>query len=171
VSRRDYAGCGLWALGFLVLVVVSFSVGVILRPDRGTPQVTLTSGGAGASAYVLVGTVDEADDPCVQLFPAEGGRDEGDELTGQCGLVGAEEGEAPRYRVTSAELADGTTVAFGPVARRAETVRLPLADGSTATARVRQAEGVDLRWFVLELDQPVDGPAEVLDAAGTVLTP
>jgi hypothetical protein len=164
-------GCGLWVLGFLVLAVVSFLVGSMLRPDPGSSEVTLSSGGSGTAAYVLVGSIDELDDPCVQMYrPGEEG-EEGAEITGQCGVVGAEEGEARRYRITSTELDDGTTVAFGPVPRPAVSVRLTLADGSRRTVATRQADGIDLQWFSVELDQPVEGPAEVLDGNGDVLIP
>lgn len=172
VSRREWTGCGLYVVAFLVVAVIGFLVGAALRPDGGADQVTLTSGGSGASAWVLVGSLDEADDPCVRLFRQGEEDTEGGEITGQCGLVGAEEGdEGPRYRITSAELEDGSTVAFGPAPRQAERVRLRLADGSQPTVDVRQASGVDVRWFVYESDQPIDGPAQMLDGAGDPLTP
>lgn len=168
-SRSDYLGCGLWALGFLVLVVVSFSVGVALRPDDDPETVTLTSGGSGDSAYVLRAHRDEVDDPCVTLHVG------GEEVTGQCGsTVDASpdtEDEAGRYVITSSELPDGTTIAFAPVPREAEVVRLTLADGSRPTVEVRTSETTGIAWFAYEADSPVAGPAEVLDGDGDPVRP
>lgn len=167
-SRSDYLGCGLWALGFLVLVVVSFGVGVALRPDGDPEAVTLTSGGSGDSAWELQAHRDEVDDPCVTLLV------DGEEVTGQCGSTvdasGSVEG-ADRYVITSSELPDGTTVAFAPVAREAEQVRLSLVDGSQPTVEVRTSETTGIAWFVYEGDQAVAGPAEVLGGDGDPVRP
>lgn len=168
-SRSDYLGCGLWALGFLVLVVVSFSIGVALRPDDDPETVTLTSGGSGDSAYELQAHRDEVDDPCVTLLV------DGEEVTGQCGSTvdaspGAE-GEADRYVITSSELPDGTTIAFAPVPREAEVVRLTLVDGSRPTVEVRTSEATGIAWFAYEADSAVAGPAEVLDGDGDPVRP
>ena len=170
-DRSDYLGCGLWALGFLVLVVISFIVGSFLRPDDDgggggdVDAVTLVERGEGDSAYVLKGGTDEVGDPCVSL------QIDGDEVTGQCGFAAAEGEDADRYVVTSTELADGTTVVFAPLPRAAESVRLELADGSTPVVETRESETAGIVWFVHESDVEVTGPAEVLDANGERLTP
>lgn len=167
-SRRDYLGCGALGLGFLLLVIVSFTVGVILRPDApGIDEFTLTSGGSGDSGWRLVAYLDEDGDQCLRLDV------DGTEATGQCGTAvdttaGAEAG---RYLITSSLLPDGTTIAFAPVPRQAATVVLPLDDGTEATAEVRVSETTDIRWFVTETEQAIDGPAQILDDAGEALTP
>jgi len=165
-SRRDYVGCGLWALGFLLLVVVSFSIGVALRPDSGgVDRVTLASGGSGDSGWQLEGYVDDDRDHCLTLYV------DGDETTGQCGATVDAGAEVGRYLITSAPLPDGTTVAFAPLPRQAATVVLDLTDGTTATAEVRISETTDIRWFVHETDSEIAGPARVLDDAGEPLAP
>lgn len=176
VTRREYAGCGLWAAGFLVLVVVSFGVGVALRPDPapqpGSGSVTLAQNGSGEDAYRLLGSIDEVGEPCVTLVRADGG----DTVTGQCGFsISAEppgEGqEGDRYLVTSTELPGGDTVVFGPVPRQASTVRLHLADGNRPTVPVRRSENAGFSWFVLQTPETVDGPAEMLDGNGQPIRP
>ncbi|HYI61204.1 MAG TPA: hypothetical protein VEW93_05305 [Acidimicrobiales bacterium] len=173
VSGREYVGCGLWVAAFVVLVALSFAVGVLLRPDRGPggggDAVTLLREGTGDGAYRLDGYRDEADDPCLELLRP--GRDE--EVTGQCGFTTSAEGgpEAGRYVVTSSLLPDGTTVVFGPVPRQAEEVRLRLSDGTRPTVTVRRSEQAGLSWFSHETRATVDGPAEVLDGAGDPIAP
>lgn len=165
-TRRDYTGCGLWALGFLVLVLISFAVGVVLRPDtnpnQGPDAVSLARSVGGDSSYRLVGRTDETEDPCVTLLRGD------EEVTGQCGVaLSTETGQVDRYAVTSSELKDGTTVVFGPVPRQAETVRLDLSDGSQPEVAVRRSDAAGLSWFTYETDQTVAGPAEMLDGNGS----
>jgi len=169
-SRSDYIGCGLWALGFVVLVVVSFIVGSFLRPDDeegggDVDEITLSEGGRGDSAYALKGGVDETGDPCVSL------QIDGEEVTGQCGFAVGTGDEADRYTVTSTVLEDGTTVVFAPLPRAAESVRLDMADGSTPEVEARESETAGVVWFVYESESEVAGPAEVLDADGEPLVP
>jgi len=185
VTRGDYLGCGLWALGFLVLVVVSFGVGAVLRPDGDANEapgaVTLAERGQGENAYRLVGRTDETDAPCVTLLPAgseesadaAGAEGAGTEGVAQCGLTtrGPDGDEPERYTVSSAELPDGTTVAFGPLPRQADAVRLHLSDGSTPTIEARRSASAGFSWFVHETDQEIDGPPEMLDANGDPVTP
>ena len=167
-SRSDYRGCALWAGGFLLLVIVSFAVGVVLRPDSDTTDaseaVTLAGSVAGDDAYELVGRTDEIGDPCVTL------RRDGDEVTGQCGFPPSPD-DASRYTVTSSLLDDGTTVVFAPVPPQAEQVRLPLSDGSEPVVDVRRSPSAGITWFTYETDLTIDGPAEVLDGNGAPLTP
>lgn len=162
-SRSDYTGCALWAGGFLVLVIISFAVGVILRPDSdstdGSEAVTLAGEVADDDAYEVVGRTDEVGDPCVTL------RRDGDEVAGQCGFA-VDDDETARYTVTSATLEDGTTFVFGPVPDQGVQVRLSLADGSEPVVDVRRSETAGLTWFAYESDQEVDGPAQVLDGNG-----
>lgn len=170
-DRSDYLGCGLWALGFVVLVVVSFIVGSFLRPDDDeggggdVDAVTLAEGGRGDSAYALMGGTDEAGDPCVSL------QIDGDEVTGQCGFAVGTGEDADRYTVTSTLLDDGTTVVFAPLPRAAESVRLDMSDGSTPQVETRESETAGVVWFVYESESEVAGPAEVLDADGEPLVP
>jgi hypothetical protein len=169
-DRSDYIGCGLWALGFLVLVIVSFVVGSFLRPDDdegggNVDEVTLAEGGRGDSAYELKGGVDETGDPCVSL------QIDGEEVTGQCGFAVGTGDEADRYVVTSTLLDDGTTVVFAPLPRAAESVRLDMADGSTPEVDARESTTAGVVWFVYESDSEVAGPATVLDADGEPLIP
>ncbi len=178
MSGREYLGCGLWMAAFLVLVVLSFTIGLMLRSDGGPDQATLTTGGAGDSAWVLVGGDDEDGEPCVRLFRPGEEDEEGAEITGQCGFTDAFDGGAGReeeeqrpYLVTSAELADGTTVVFAPVPDGATSVRLHLADGSRPTVDVRRDDDADLSWFLYEAAAAVDGPAQLLDRAGEVIEP
>lgn len=178
VTRRDYFGCGLWAAGFAVLVVVSFTVGVILRPDRApdanTDGVTLAASVAGDSRYQLVGRIDDSDDPCVTLVRKVEGAPEPEQITAQCGLTtpaGADDSaddsaDEERYVVTSSELPDGTTVVFGPVPRAAEAVRLTLSDGSRPEVEVRRSDAAGLVWFAYETDQDVSGPPVMVDGNG-----
>lgn len=177
VSGREYLGCGLWVAAFLVLVVLSFTIGLRLRPDRGADRVTLTTGGAGESAWILVGETDEDGDPCVRLFRPGEEDEEGAEITGQCDVTdafdegGDGEGEPRPYVVTSAELPDGTIVVFAPVPDGAASVRLHLADGSQPTVEARRDDDADLSWFLYEATSAVDGPPQLLDSAGTVVDP
>lgn len=166
MSRGDYVGCGLWAAGFLVLVAISFTVGIILRPDRDVSSepgaVTLGVSGSGDARYRLIGRIDETNAPCVALVR------EGAEEVGQCGLTnrGATGEDEERFTVTSAELPDGTTVVFGPLPRQAESVRLELADDSRPTIEARRSQSAGLSWFVHETDQQVTGPPVMLDGNG-----
>ncbi len=168
-SRSDYLGCGVWVLGFVVLVCVSFAVGVVLRPDA-DPKVDLARVGPADGDYRLVASIDEANDPCVTLFDGD------DEVTGQCGIAlgTAEVDDTGRYAFTSAELSDGTTVAFGPVPRAAETVVVELADGSTERAQVHADDGLDedVFWFSLESDEAIaeGSTATLLDLNGNPVT-
>lgn len=173
MSGREYVGCGLWVAAFLVLVALSFTVGALLRPDRGpggqSDPVTLVRGGSGDGAYRIEGYRDDVDDPCLRLLrPGQG-----EEVTGQCGFSPAtEEGpEAGRYVVTSTRLPDGTTVVFAPVPRQAERVRLHLAGGDRPTVTVRHSDRAGVSWFAYEASEAVDGPAEVLDGAGDPVDP
>ncbi len=167
-SRGDYRGCALWAAGFFVLVVISFAVGVILRPDSdttdGSEAVTLAASVAGDDTYAIVGRTDEIGDPCVTLRRGD------EEVTGQCGFSLSGDG-AGRYVVTSTVLEDGTTLVFGPVPGPAEGVRLTLDDGSEPTVDVRRSETAGFPWFAYETDHDVDGPAQVLDGNGDPLQP
>ncbi|MGI8939702.1 MAG: hypothetical protein ACR2JF_16105 [Iamia sp.] len=167
-NRGDYTGCALWAGGFLVLVIISFTVGVILRPDSdttdGSEAVTLASSVAGDDAYEIVGRSDEIGDPCVTL------RRDGEEVTGQCGSA-LDIDEPTRYKVTSTVLEDGTTLVFGPVPGQTEQVRLRLEDGSEPVVDVRRSQTAGFPWFALETDQDIDGPAEMLDGNGDPLRP
>lgn len=167
-SRGDYTGCAIWAGGFLVLVIISFTVGVILRPDSestdGSEAVTLASSVAGDDAYEIVGRSDEIGDPCVTL------RRDGEEVTGQCGSA-LDIDEPTRYVVTSTVLDDGTTLVFGPAPGQAEQVRLRLEDGSEPVVDVRRSQSAGFPWFALETDQDIDGPAEMLDGNGDLLRP
>jgi len=172
-------GCGVWALGFLVLAVVSFGVGSVLRPDpdpSAPPDaVTLAGSAADDSRYRLVGRTDESDDPCVTLVRDTDDGEGQEEVTGQCGVSASAdtEGEAGdvRYVVTSSELPDGTTVVFGPVPRQTVTVRLALSDGSEPEVDVRRSEEAGIIWFAYETDQTVSGPAEMLDGNGDAIPP
>lgn len=170
-SRQDYLGCGLWALGFLVLVVVSFTVGILLRPDTndgpGRDGVTLADVGPSAAGYELRGGRDEVDDPCVTLF-----RDD-DEVTGQCGVVlqSDEDPDDGHYGVTSTVLDDGTTLVFGPVPPGTATVVLDLDDGTSPRIDVRTSEQGGFDWFVHETDAEVTGPATMLEADGDPVPP
>lgn len=166
-SRSDYRGCALWAAGFLVLVIVSFAVGVILRPDSdstdGSDAVTLSEEVAGDGSYDIVGRIDEFDDVCVTL------RRDGEEVTGQCGYTIQDADGDTSFVVTSSTLDDGATVAFGPVPGLAEQVRLTLADGSTEVVDIRRSETLGFSWFMAVVDQDIEGSAELLDAVGDVL--
>lgn len=170
-SRQDYLGCGLWALGFLVLVVVSFTVGVVLRPDADDSvdrdAVSLTEVGPPGSGYELRGGRDEVDDPCVTLVL------DGDEVTGQCGVVLQSDDDPGdgHYGVTSSVLDDGTTVVFAPVPSGTATVEVDLSDGTSPRIDVRTSEQVNFDWFVLETDAEVEGPATMLDADGDPVPP
>jgi hypothetical protein len=167
-SRSDYRGCGLWALGFVALVIVSFSVGVVLRPsppeqnaEIGPDDVTLADVGPRSVGYRLIGGRDEADDPCVYLFKLR------EEVTGQCGVVLNEEGaDEGRYGITSSELEDGTTVVFGPVPEGARTVVLELADGSEPEVEVQSNEDADVDFFLYLSEEEVVGAATFLGSDG-----
>lgn len=171
-DRSDYVGCGLWAAGFLVLVAISFAVGVILRPDSEqsdlgvqADDITLAEVGPDGAGYRLVGDHDEVDDPCVVLFQRKA------EVTGQCGVTLLEEGAAEgRFGVTSAELDDSTTVVFAPAPDGAASVTFPLSDGSEAEAEVETNESADISFFVYETDQEITGEATFLGTDGEPLT-
>jgi hypothetical protein len=168
-DRSDYMGCGLWAGGFLVLVIVSFAVGVILRPDTPEPNgtigpddITLADVGPRADGYRLVGGRDEADDPCVILFRLR------EEITGQCGV---NRGEADRdvegqYTITSSELEDGTTAVFGPVPDGTATVVLQLGDGSAPDVDVERNDDADVSFFLFRTEEEVTGAATFLGSDG-----
>lgn len=170
-SRSDYVGCGVWALGFLVLAVISFTVGIILRPDPpGLDKVTFTSGGGGESAYRIEGYRNEDDEPCLMIYVDD------QETTGQCGTAidttpGLASEEAGRYLITSSRLPDGTTVAFAPVPADTATVVVPLSDGTEDEVEARTSETTGMQWFVLETDLEVTGPARMLDANGQPVPP
>lgn len=168
-SRSDYRGCALWAGGFLLLVIISFAVGVVLRPDSdstdGSEAIALAEDVDGDASYEIVGRTDEVGEPCVTL------RQDGDEVTGQCGYTSLDPEGRTRFVVTSSELDDGATVAFGPVPALAEQVRLTLADGSTEVVDIRRSPTLGFSWFMTVTDQGIDGSAELLDAAGGVLPP
>lgn len=168
-DRSDYMGCGLWVGGFLVLVVISFAVGVILRPDSPEPNgtigpddITLADVGPREGGYRLVGGRDEADDPCVILFRLR------EEVTGQCGVNQgeADRDEQGRYTITSAELEDGTTAVFGPVPDGTATVVIPLGDGSEPEVAVERNDDADVSFFLHLTDQEVTGSATFLGSDG-----
>lgn len=168
-SRRDYMGCGMWAGGFLLLVIVSFAIGVILRPDAPEPNgaigpddITLADVGPRADGYRLVGGRDEVDDPCVILFRLR------EEITGQCGV---NRGEADRdvegqYTITSSELEDGTTAVFGPVPDGTATVVLQLGDGSAPEVDVERNDDADVSFFLFQTEEEVTGAATFLGSDG-----
>lgn len=168
-DRSDYLGCGIWAGGFLVLVIVSFAVGVILRPSPpeqegaiGPDDIALADVGPRSQGYRLVGGLDEVDDPCVILFKQD------EEVTGQCGV---NRGEADRgvlgeYAFTSSVLEDGTTAVFGPVPEGTATVVLELADGSGPEVEVERNDDAEVSFFLYVTDQEVVGPATFLGSDG-----
>ncbi len=161
-------GCGLWAGGFLVLVVISFTVGVILRPSPpeqegtiGPDDITLADVGPREQGYRLVGGLDEVDDPCVILFRLR------EEVTGQCGVTLSEEGATEgRYGITSSVLEDGTTAVFGPVPEGTATVVLELGDGSAPEVDVQRNDDADVSFFLYETDEEVVGSATFLGSDG-----
>lgn len=161
-------GCGLWAGGFLVLVIVSFAVGVILRPDApeqegaiGPDDITLADVGPREGAYRLVGGRDEVDDPCVILFKGR------EEVTGQCGVSLSEEGtDEARYGITSSELDDGTTAVFGPVPDGTATVVLELGDGTEPEVDVERNDDADVSFFLHLTEEDVTGAATFLGSDG-----
>lgn len=168
-DRSDYIGCGVWVAGFLVLVVVSFAVGVILRPDSDqsdlgvqADDIALADVGEEGEGYRLLGDQDEADDPCVVLFQRRA------EVTGQCGFTLLEEGGSAegRYGVTSSVLDDGTTVVFAPVPPGTATVTFPLSGGDEAEVDVQVNESAGISFFVYETDQEVEGEATFLGTDG-----
>jgi hypothetical protein len=167
-SRSDYMGCGLWALGFVVLVCISFAVGIVLRPED-DPTADLTRVGPADGDYELVGSIDEVDDPCVTLYDGD------EEVTGQCGVVlESDTDEEGRYGFTSAELSDGSTVAFGPVPRDAASVVIELSDGSRPEVPVKVSDELDqdIQWFALETDLTIaeGSEATLLDINGNPVT-
>lgn len=167
-SRSDYLGCGVWVLGFVVLVCISFAVGIVLRPED-DPTTDLGRVGPADGDYQLVGSVDEVDDPCVTLFDGD------EEVTGQCGVVLESDAEqSGRYGFTSAELSDGTTVAFGPVPRDAASVVVELSDGSRPETPVKVNDDLDqdVYWFALETDLTIAEGTEavLLDINGNPVT-
>lgn len=171
-DRSDYVGCGLWAAGFLVLVIVSFAVGVMLRPDSEqsdigvqADDITLAHVGADGDGYRLVGDQDEVGDPCVVLFKGKA------EVTGQCGYSfgTAERDEEGRYGVTSAELDDGTFVVFAPVPAGTATVTFTLSDGEQADVEVERNESADITFFVYEADRDIEGAATFLATDGETI--
>jgi hypothetical protein len=168
-SRSDYTGCGLWALGFLVLVIVSFAVGIILRPSPpdqegsiGPDDITLTDVGPRSGGYRLVGGLDEADDPCVILFR------QNEEITGQCGVAQgeAERADEGRYTITSSELEDGTTAVFGPVPEGTATVVLELGDGTEPEVDVERNDDAEVSFFLFLTEEEVVGAATFLGSDG-----
>jgi hypothetical protein len=167
-DRSDYMGCGLWVGGFLVLAIVSFAVGVILRPSPpeqegsiGPDDITLTDVGPREQGYRLVGGRDEVEDPCVILFKGR------EEITGQCGVTLEEEGaESGRYGITSSELDDGTTAVFGPVPEGTATVVLELGDGSAPEVDVETNDDADVSFFLYETEEEVVGSATFLGSDG-----
>jgi hypothetical protein len=168
-DRSDYMGCGLWVGGFVVLVIISFAVGVILRPDSEQSDlgvqpddIELADVGPDGEGYRLIGDQDEEDDDCVVLFQRQA------EVTGQCGVTLTEEGGAEdgRYGVTSSVLDDGTTVVFGPVPEGTNTVTFALSDGTEAEVEVQTNESAGISFFVYETDQEVEGSATFLGTDG-----
>ncbi|HEX7133704.1 MAG TPA: hypothetical protein VF228_14100 [Iamia sp.] len=168
-DRRDYLGCGLWVGGFLLLVVVSFAIGVILRPSPpeqegaiGPDDIALADVGPRVDGYRLVGGLDEVDDPCVILFRGD------EEITGQCGVTRgeADRDEVGRYTITSSVLEDGTTAVFAPVPPGTATVVLELSDGSTPEVDVQRNDDADVSFFLYETEEDVVGPATFLGTDG-----
>lgn len=168
-TRSDYVGCGVWVLGFLVLVTISFAVGIVLRPDPpeqhaaiGPDDITLTDVGPREGGYRLVGGRDETGDPCVILFRLR------QEVTGQCGVSRgeADRGEEGRYTITSATLDDGTTAVFGPVPDGTATVVLSLGDGSEPEVDVQRDDDADVSFFLHLTEEEVTGSATFLGTDG-----
>lgn len=170
-SRSDYIGCGMWAGGFLVLVIVSFTIGVILRPDSDQSDTGVTTGdialaevGRDGDGYRLRGDLDEVDDPCVVLFKDD------TEITGQCGFnLGQAERDddaGGQYTVTSSVLEDGTTVVFGPVPDGTQRVTFALSDGEEAAVDVERNDSAEVSFFVYETDAEVEGEASFLGSDG-----
>jgi len=168
-DRSDYLGCGLWAGGFLVLVVISFAAGVILRPDSEQSDIgvqpddiALAEVGRDGDGYRLIGDQDEAGEPCVVLFQRRA------EVTGQCGFsVGtATREEEGRYAVTSSELEDGTIVVFAPVPPGTAAVTFALTDGEEVEVAVQENESADISFFVHEAEADVEGSATFLGTDG-----
>lgn len=170
-SRSDYIGCGLWAAGFLVLVIVSFAVGVVLRPesdqsDTGVDadSIQLVEVGAEGDGYRLLGDRDEVGDPCVVLFQRRA------EVTGQCGFnlgqADRDDDAEGRYSVTSSRLEDDTTVVFGPVPEGTRRVTFALSDGSEADVAVERNQSADVSFFVYESEADVEGSATFLGPDG-----
>jgi hypothetical protein len=168
-DRSDYMGCGIWAGGFLVLVIVSFAIGIILRPSPpdqegsiGPDDVTLADVGPRSGGYRLVGGLDEVDDPCVILFRQR------EEITGQCGLNRgeADRDEEGQYTITSSELEDGTTAVFGPVPAGTRTVVLELGDGSEPEVDVETNDDAEVSFFLYLTEEEVVGSATFLGSDG-----
>jgi hypothetical protein len=164
-SRGDYLGCGLWALGIFALVIVSFTVGLALRPGGEDDGSTIHESGSGNSAYEIKARLDETRAPCLSL------RRDGAEVTAQCGFSPQGEGSEGRYEVTSTELPNGTTVVFAPLPPGTAKVRLSLADGTTEEVATRRTDADDITWFVAETKSAVDGPAELLTSDGSPVPP
>lgn len=159
-KRKDYIGCGLWALAFLIVGIGGCAAGLALRPDAGpkeTDPTTVARGGRGEGAYELLGRTDETGEPCLTLTAGS------EEITGQCGysVSGTDEID---YKATSTTRGN-TTVIFGPVPDEVVKVRLRLEDGSRPEVRTRNADGLPGRFFVYEADSPDVGPTELLDDA------
>lgn len=168
-SRSDYAGCGIWAGGFVVLAIVSFAIGIILRPSPpeqnatiGPDDITLTDVGPRSEGYRLVGGRDEADDPCVILFKGR------EEITGQCGVSRgeADRGVEGEYAMTSSVLEDGSTAVFGPVPEGTATVVLELGDGTSPEVEVRTDDGAEVSFFLYETEEEVIGSPTFLGSDG-----
>lgn len=161
-------GCGLWVAGFGVLVIISFAVGVILRPSPpeqegsiGPDDITLADVGPREQGYRLVGGLDEVDDPCVILFKLK------EEVTGQCGVTLSEEGaDRGRYGITSSVLEDGTTAVFGPVPRGTASVVLELGDGSAPEVDVQRNDDAEVSFFLYLTEEEVVGSATFLGSDG-----
>ena len=151
---RGWGGCALWAAAFVFVVVAGCSIGLVLRPDpSGTSNPTTAATGDGWSIRVYV---DEADDPCTDLFAGN------PKVTGQCGYE-----SAGAYRITSAQIARGRYVAFAPTPDDAAEVRVTYSDGSERTVPTAKENGV--RFFAVESPVDVEGPATLLDEDGEVL--
>jgi hypothetical protein len=147
-----WGGCLLWVLAFVVVVVVGFSIGLVLRPDPDAPA--QVADGQGWKVEVQ----NAEDGKCIRLIIGN------TERAGQCEFLvdGA-------YRATSYEVGGGQVVVFGTVPDGVASVRLRLEDGSRP--RVRTDEEKDVPYFVYVADGPDRGPTELFDADGNEVDP
>jgi hypothetical protein len=156
VPRRrrlgGWGGCLLWVLAFVFVVSAGCAVGLVLRPDPDAPAEVAT--GQGWKVQVRNSDGEE----CVELVIG------GNVRTAQCEFL--VDGE---FRVTSYEVGGGLEVVFARVPDGVDRVRLTLADGRRPTIEVDERK--DIRYFVFRADEPVDGPAQLLDEQGDEVVP
>ncbi|MBI2710596.1 MAG: hypothetical protein HYX34_13030 [Actinobacteria bacterium] len=146
-----WGGCILWAVAFVLVVVIGGLVGSSLRPN---PNARFTA--ERGPGYVLEAYRDPDGARCLTVLV------QGKVQAGQCGYGSG------GYEVTTLRLSAGRTLVFAPVPDGVACVLLPT-PGRPTRVKVRERRGV--RWFAWTGRALSDTPVTLLDRRGSEVAP